>query len=311
MYEIYDDLSQLLQKTHPYSNLPGFIDKLYEQIRNRLGNFFPIVRSWVAEGEYIEREWRGIYSIYYSKTFYKKTSPFVTRIHLLSEKVENIDLINDNNYIGYITLRPIPVDKCALSKIIVRPVKSTFGLKDEEQLFILSVPFKSHLGGREFEVNTFPFLNQDSMATVCAHADIIMMACYLHEQFPDEFPLLKIKDLFEISYQERYLPSRGITAYQFTEILYRNDYNSFLKLFERGDIEKLVDFIDSQIESALPVVLAFDGHVSLLIGHTLDKNGHKKYILYDDSGYHFRNAFNIADKPAFFAIITIDDLRRI
>lgn len=318
MHSPYSDLRQLIRDLHPYGSQDRFADYLFEFVKNRLGGYFPFVQGWMAETDYVEREWRGCYSTLYSKTYYKKVSPYTLRIHLFSDWNEHGKLadVADDTYMGYLTLRPLPVDNCSLSKICLRPARKALNLQPGEDLYMLSVPMKIHLAEKEVTIHTFPFFSQDAMVTVCAHADILMMTTYLHKKYPDEFSLLKIRDLYDITYQERYLPSRGITAYQMTEILCRKGYNAFLDMFnstveDRDSFERLLQFIDCQLESAFPVILAFDGHVSLVVGHTLDSLGRKRYIVCDDSGYHFRHALNISDNPSFCDVVSPDRLKQV
>lgn len=43
----------------------------------------------------------------------------------------------------------------------------------------------------------------------------------------------------------------------------------------------------------------------------MDSSGRKKYVVYDDSGYHFRNSFGISDKPPFCDILSPDQFRQV
>jgi len=92
-------------------------------------------------------------------------------------------------------------------------------------------------------------------------------------------------------------------------ILKSNNYNHITTRFINAKYNNIsiIEYIDSFIESALPIILAFNCHVIIVIGHMYNKNC-KHYVIADDSSYHIKNTFK--QKEANVAIISEDDLKK-
>jgi hypothetical protein len=72
------------------------------------------------------------------------------------------------------------------------------------------------------------------------------------------------------------------------------NYNPVVVMLNEGKYlnTTAVEIIDSFIESALPIIIAFKNHVIVVIGHMHDaKTGAKNYIIADDSSYHIKKSF--------------------
>lgn len=133
------------------------------------------------------------------------------------------------------------------------------------------------------------------MVAICAHADLLMITKYMYKKFNfNNYKLRAIvqNDNYSFFGQGRKIPSEGLTIYQMVELLRVNNYNPISTLFDKGKAGKIgiIEYIDSFLESALPTILAFDGHVMIIIGHV--HNDKKHYIIADDSSYHIHNNFN-------------------
>lgn len=70
--------------------------------------------------------------------------------------------------------------------------------------------FNSHIGGKKFKIETFPFYSQDSMVTVCAHACIWMVTMYLHKKYGMCRPYLKNLIAQTPPYYGRILPAEAL-----------------------------------------------------------------------------------------------------
>ncbi len=211
---------------------------------------------------------------------------FTKRIHLISEEINDWRKVNNSNYIGYFVLRPIDIEGCKLIKIIARPTKQILGAKNSDRIFLITCNFTVHIGGREISFRTFPFYQQDSMITVCAHADMWMIAEYMHRKFRFNKPSIGNFASLTLPFYGRTIPSPGLTVEQINTILNRIGYNTSLEEYSKKDIKEMLKRLDAYLESGLPTILAFGNHVCIIAGHTLDGDGNRDYILYDDSGYH-------------------------
>ncbi|MDI9609724.1 MAG: papain-like cysteine protease family protein [Archaeoglobaceae archaeon] len=271
-----------------------------DEISRRLGGYIARAKSFVIEENYVDRDWREEYSIFYSKTFYDNISKFTTRVHMFSEKIVNSEdwlrNLKEENYIGYFVLRPIPIKYGKLLKVLVKPMKKPLNVNEEEKLYLAACEFTPHLGGSFVpKIKTFPFYAQDSSVTVCAHACMWMLTEYMHRKFHLNRPT--IRDFIErtIPLLGRVVPSPGLSASQMCVILSSLGYNvsidasqSEMKNYRIYDTDRIIKRIDAYLESGLPTILVVDSHCFIVAGHTLNKNGKRDYLIYDDSGYFIK-----------------------
>ncbi|PKP57063.1 MAG: hypothetical protein CVT89_05125 [Candidatus Altiarchaeales archaeon HGW-Altiarchaeales-2] len=310
----------------PYKTIKN-LDEYFEplvcnKIRKKLGKYADLTKTFIIEENYIDGWWREENSIYYSKTLYNETNKFSTRVHLVKEILSGPEGVNEDNYIGYLILRPIPVLQSIISKIIVKPLKEAF-MEDDEKLEIYTTKckFEIHIGGKKIEFLGFPFYQQDTMVSSCAHADILMVAEYMHRKFNTNRPLIKdfFSDLLSYSYLShgRLIPSPGLSVDQISTILQKIGVQTKIRFPFREDLQlyeiedKLNDFlesINSYIESGLPTILTVKEHVIVIIGHTLKADGEKDYIIYDDSGA-FLKEIKPGKNPAFYAVVPYKELK--
>ncbi len=268
MYRRYSSFDDMIKDEN--------LKKVQRVILNNFAYYISRAKSkiFIVE-DYVESEWRDIYSIYYSK-LNKPISNSVKRIHFISEDIDNIKLISDTNYNGYITLRPIE-SKLALSRVRLRyDCKFYNGNPIEiiEQNTIVNFPHIS------ISYDSFPFFRQDGMVTVCAHADIHMLIKTMHKRHNfNHYGITNILKKIDNNHG-RDIPSEGLSMDDMVKALKNRGFNPLITQFKRGKYS-ILDFLDSMIESALPVILAYDGHVIILAGVSKDK-----YLFFDDSGAH-------------------------
>jgi hypothetical protein len=73
------------------------------------------------------------------------------------------------------------------------------------------------------------------------------------------------------------------------------------------NFEEIIKHIDAYIESGIPCILAFEEHVVVIGGHTINENKERDYIFFDDSGAHFVGTFG--KPPKFSTNISTKKLR--
>ena len=158
-------------------------------MENKFGNVLvEKVKTFIIEYPYVEKEWRDLYSLHYCKTNYKKTKPFTYRVHLLSDEIDDVKNIIVNSethisesYMGYITLRPLPV--AIISKIVIDPRKYFSNLEEDEELFMITAKYVVNIKEKEIKFRAFPLFCQDSVVTVCIHATGLMLSDLMHRRY--------------------------------------------------------------------------------------------------------------------------------
>jgi len=283
------------------------VEDLVNNIEERLGKvFFDSIKTFIFEYPYTEKEWSEIYSLHYCKTNYVATTPFVIRLHLIKDEIEKLDelVVDDKtnyseSYLGYITLRTLPAS--FVSKIVIKPDRIFYGIEENKKLFMITSNQKIHIGYKEINFLAFPFFSQDSAVTVCAHADAWMIVNIMHERYKtNKISLEKLISGISPS-RGRKIPSKGISMEQLAISLGENRLDVQIKFFKNildkeKKFKELIQHIDSSIESGIPCILAFNKHVIIVAGHTIDGDGNREYIIFDDSGYHIKKSFGESER---------------
>lgn len=269
----YPTLDALLAENFPY---PLVSDDITNYIKERLGKYVEQTNLYYVEKKYIDANWRALYRKHYSKTYYGECSMYSLRVHFFRNS------ITEEDYLGFIILRPIPV-KYALSKIVLRPICDFYG---SDKIYMMTNEIEVNIIelGKTFMINAFTHLIQDAVAQVCADACVNMAANYLSKKFSSEFSNYSPDNLFPEHLDRRPIPSYGLYIYEISEILLLAGYRSYIERFTNKD--DFISFVNAQIESSFPVIFIYDGHASVIAGHTLNEDNSKDYIIYDDSGYH-------------------------
>ncbi|KJU86538.1 hypothetical protein MBAV_001269 [Candidatus Magnetobacterium bavaricum] len=238
---IYKDLNDVIKDHFPYKK-GVLIDDVCSYIKGRIGEYLNITKTFYVEDDYIDVNWRFLYSKHYSKTYYRECSKYSIRVHLFKGDISEFD------YMGYFILRPIPV-RYSLSKIVLKPIKEFY---NSEESYLMTNIVEINITDINFSVkiHAFQLLVQDTVAGVCADACINMVAYYLSNKFPKDFPNYLPERLFPVKLDRRPIPSYGLTIFEMSEILLTAGYNSYIEKFTNK--REFIDFIDSQIESALP-----------------------------------------------------------
>ncbi|PLY10351.1 MAG: hypothetical protein C0626_05035 [Arcobacter sp.] len=280
-------------------------EQLINTIQTRFDFFVNKSKVFIIE-DYIENEWRDSFDLYYSKTLYSHCNSFVKRVHFISDDIDQVKGITEENYIGYIDLRPIPISQ--ISRVRFKCTNKAFEEFSDDDIYCLSMDTSVNLPHISIKFNSFPIYAQDGMVAICAHADLLMISKYMYKKF--NFNNYKLKDIIKnnnfLDTNGRKLPSEGLNILQMLSILSANNYNpiaTHFKCAKYGNID-IIDYINSFLESALPVILAFNSHVILIIGHM--HNGKRHYVIADDSTYHVTKSFKKTE--AHVAIISEDDI---
>lgn len=248
---------------------------------------------FIFEDKYVETEWKDMISVHYINTSYEVKAS-VMRVHLFQDKSIHLD-----SYLGCFTLRTIDDVRFMLSYIYPNWKRMMF--RDKSDAYVMTYKKKVHIRGKEIEFFTYPLFVQDNAVIKCAQADMIAMSCYLHAKY--DYSKIRILNLNEssISRSAKVFPSKGLTPPQMLEVFRYFDISAECRICYK-EADELKKYIDSCVESAIPVLLGLsiedkekktvNKHVVQIIGHSLQQDKEKKYIVYDDSGYYFRNVLS-------------------
>ena len=243
------------------------------------------VKSVVVEPRYVCKDYRSLFSHFYSKKFVERSS-FCNRLLFFSQPGVTIErAIFDapslaDSFIGYSVIQPIQ-ERC-IGRTVVDPFKLG---KNMESFFCLTAPSQIHLNGSEYTTNGYPYMSQSCEPTVCAHSALWGVCRYLcdaHRGYKELYPY----DLIRMTGSQlgRRVPYRGMTYTDYSEILTAfGCHPVILKMRTQKKApggEPQVDWtLDKEqfhdlyayIESGFPVLASFGGHVTAIIGHTPSK----------------------------------------
>ena len=236
-----------------------------------------VARTIIVEPRYICRDYRDLYSQFYSKKFVERPS-WCHRLHFFVESNITDDVLVlrgdeplvQKSYIGYSVIQPIRTH--CIGRTVLDPRK--LGINHH----VLKTPMRVRVNGVELHVEGYPYMSQSGEPTICAHAAMWGICRYLSERYP-AYAEVHPYDLIEMtgSTRGRRVPYRGMTYEDYCQIL-----SSFgcHPVFVRPKGTTQTDWtkdreafynIYSYVESGFPVMASFVRHAASLVGHTLSK----------------------------------------
>lgn len=264
----------------------------------RFGSIFADAKYVVIEQSYVETEWKDMISLHYINTTYAaKLLPRTIRIHFFTAPK-----LADDECLGFITLRPIEEIQIALSYIFVNldMLKKTFEADEGEHIKCKFVGYakRIHCLGGELSIKTYPLLTQDTIVTCCADVNIVTLSRFLAHKLGGK--KLEIRDICKDDYNVVF--PRQITADRFIKLcskmhipfktrhIYANALDNTIAESDKVDHsstspfrsqKEITRYIDTYLDSDLPVVIFVRGHVIQIIGYKC-VNGSKEYLVLDD-----------------------------
>jgi hypothetical protein len=248
---------------------------------------------FIYENNYVDKHYLEDYTTYFSRCFtnYRKNT---SRIHFFrTKKRENYkelllnslhgdskDLSNDN-YLGFIVLRPIP--KTFLAKVCLKPYTFT---DNRLRKVRLSTEYNVSLFGIKLKIDTVAFQEQDKVLSACA-TTALWSFFHAHEQIP-QISLPSSSEITKNAYPEqngysREFPNVGLS----TEMICRGirNYKLVPEYFdlskETNKISLLKELIFAYSSSGLPLILGLDVidkndkskglHAVTILGYYLDE----------------------------------------
>ena len=257
--------------------------------------------SLLIEYEYIDKDYRNVYSGFYSKKFSRLSSRTV-RLHFFDCSLSEEDLFATEGfserlerkaseagssmphgttpgYIGAIVLRPTEYPRIGRTLLDPRKLK----LRGRGEACLAS--FSIHILGSRLEVLAFPFQSQDSQVHTCAETALWSQFRYLSqrykhysEKYPHDIALMN-SDLSE----GRRIPSRGLTLRQVATIMGNFGLETVMyrkKLLPAGtsrggnwadqppktNFDRFIRLLYTYIDSGMPPIIGLPGHAVVGIG---------------------------------------------
>ena len=229
-------------------------------------------KTIVIEKGYVDADYRDTYFNFFSRKFAQYPSKTI-RVNFFTEKISprmlfKLDRYQDG-YIGFIVLRPNRVT--SIGRTILDPGKLSF-----VSGHICTAEYPVHILGAELKAKGFPYMSQDTDVTVCAHAACWMIFRYFsqrYSRYAEKWPY-EVSQLTKDVSTGRLVPSKGLTAYQVTEMFANFGFSP--EIYIRGQHKTLFDnLLYMYVESGLPVVAALSrhAHAITIIGHVSNYNG--------------------------------------
>ncbi|MBX7152954.1 hypothetical protein K1X84_15100 [bacterium] len=251
---------------------------------------------------YISSDWADEYQAWYSRTFHD-IPRMAKRLHFFSRVNDNKEYLNPEDlynlpkeftqknpspYLGYCVVRPL-IPTTVAETVLVSPYKD-----NENGGYVHCLPrFVSHILGHEFKVYGMPFIEQDEVVSVCAEADLWMLARYLNARNfsrryrPSEMAK-KANLLFSVG-----APRDGLVVYQMYNALKSMDFNAELTYPGGSDCSDHLRLLYACVKSEIPVIVAVPEHVLTVIGYKYGKAQNNLGI--NDSFCSYIDAFIVHD----------------
>ena len=266
---------------------------------------------FIYENEYVDKHYIEDYASYYVSCFatYKKTC---SRIHFFQIDDEENDykqalkdtlnghpsFINNDNYLGYVVVRPIP--KTFLAKICLKPYHTN---TQEERFtqFIMLNKYSVSLFGIELGIDTIAFQEQDKILSACATTSL--WSFYHAHPSMAHMTLPSSSTITKSAYPEqnghyREFPNTGLS----TDMICRSlrKYNLSPEYFEfsetnivedkKDKITLLQEYIHAYSSSGMPLILGIQVkenndanskglHAITILGYSLQSNKNNSNLI--------------------------------
>lgn len=300
-------------KCHAFGLTAGQEDAIWAKIQEATGGALSaagtrLLRSGlngyaqtvVVETAYVCKDYRNLYSHFYSKKFLPQSS-HCSRLHFFDGPLLTVDeVIFDGarcqpQYMGYSIVEPVA--GLGLGRTMLDPFKIGH---DPRSFFCLRTPSKIRIQGTEYMAHGFPYRSQTAEAMVCAHAALWCACRYLSDRY-HSYRELYPYDLVEMTgdMNGRRVPYRSMTWLDYSTIL--SEFGCHPAIIRprvqdttaardwSQDAEAFYDFY-AYVESGFPVLTSFRGHVVNVIGHTLTDSLQPKHKP-SPAGFHNSAAF--------------------
>lgn len=277
-------------------------------LNNYISNFIDDENNivFLYENNYTDKHYIEDYTTYYARCFhdYKKTT---SRIHFfkISKTITdykkivkeafygNKDILNNDNYLGFIVIRPIP--KTFLAKVCLKP----YYLNNHSRLekYSITTKYDVSLFGISLNIETIAFQEQDRILSACA-TTALWSFFHAHDKI-SHISLPSSSAITKNAYPEqngysREFPNVGLS----TEMICRGlrscnlipEYFEFSNKSVSNRMELLKELIFAYCSSGFPLILGIDVsgdvenkglHAVTILGYSITKQKNTKLYAHD------------------------------
>lgn len=261
-YKINDEKGWIELFLELQSDYPLYICDV-ERLRNILSQFKSIEFTIVAEGNYVDRQYRDSYYSYFSQK-YTQYERNCLRLAFFEGKVEpkqfaDYEFDLQNIFIGTVVLRPLQVGN--IGQTLLNPKKLNI------EGYFRTCKFSVMVYGRKLDIEAFPHSSQDGETMTCAETALYNLVYYYGTKYSEYRVLMPseiLQDIERESY-ERVLPSKGVYESNVAKVL--ADAHFYPKIYSYQ--EEFEDILYYYVESGIPLILELSEHVVLCVGHGL------------------------------------------
>jgi len=218
------------------------VDRLSDGDVEMLRSAASVSKFALVEHDYIDKDYRNVYSGYYSRKF-SRLSSRTSRIHFFDVEISIADLCGPDRalnlsqlletrlspsqavarasttpgYVGYVIVRPTEysrIGRCLLDPLKVQPTLSRF------HYGVNLAKYSVNILGHNLIVAAFPHQSQDAEAHICAHTAVWSVFRYLSQRYhlyPEIYPY-DITTLNPDLSRGRPYPARGLYMDQVTSL---------------------------------------------------------------------------------------------
>lgn len=251
----------------------------------------PLKARTVLIEPYRSTDWGDEYTARYSRVF-REIPRWATRLHFFrgvgpsKRQLRVDDLFNlpdecsrkeGSAYVGYCVVRPFrPV---TLGDTVLASPYTQEGL----DLVHCSERYTVHILGHELTVRGMPFIQQEEAVSVCAEANLWMLARYMHAR--GDARRYRPSEMFDVATRSYSLGQarEGLVMEQMYAALKEMDLNP--DLVRPGSPEDAIRLLAASVDSEIPVIVAIPGHVFTVIGHSYGEQENKLGITDSAAAY--------------------------
>lgn len=257
-----DDYAQLANIKELGTSASEIVDRLKQYLSDK-------VKGVLVEHPYVDKDYRSTYYGFYAKKG-QRYDPFCVRLHFFNEHVRLADDLTlesasgelRENYFGYMIVRPTIIAP------IGRTVLSTHAVKEFAGA-IIDAEYVVHVLGNRLNVKGFPFMQQHTDISVCAHA-----ACWgILRHYSARYRTYAERLVYDITKMAGsgdpggLTPSRGLVVSQASQVF--SKAGLYPDVYGRHEFSNFERLLMAYIESGFPVFAAMGKrhHAISVIGH--------------------------------------------
>lgn len=241
---------------------------LNEQVHKMINNIVSnkMVNNIIIENPYYDIDYLSTYYYFYIKK-HRKFKKECVRIHYFGEK---------NIYLGYMTLRPT-VEKTNIGKTYLSPK-----LFLSENSRVITNPFSVHIFGYRTTINAFPWMQQETDITVCAHVAIWSVLRYFGTKYPNYHNITMGSVVEKLPEDiERKIPTSSVNMQKIPDIFKIMGFSPIVLSKNIVGKDRFEREMITYIDSGLPIVACMTekNHAVSVIGYVRDCKEDIKKVL--------------------------------